>query len=550
MVAAVLVLASLLYLPSDFADVPKSALAALLFVANIWFAAQTGYFQPRAETMPLLHTWSLGVEEQFYIFFPLILLAIAVWMPRWRTAMIWLGFAVSFAICIWSARLAFAFDFFMLPARAWELMAGALLAVGAIPGVASRVGREALSWLGLAAIAFAIFTFDEKTAFPGYAALAPVLGSALLIGFAPGTTVGRLLSWRPARWIGLISYSLYLWHWPLIVFVEYHQGAPLSSIQAAMVIAAAIMISWASWRWIEGPFRDHRLMPARKIWIGSAAGMAALAAACAVLITMGDWGQRFSPEVSRMAAAVDDVSPVRKACLRTNHAVPRRECTLGAKVAADAMIWGDSHAVEFAWILGEQARREDRAIEQRTLGSCAPILGYPVQKNPDCGAFNDAVMTELAKRPEIKTVYVASYWGGRRRDLERFGSMLDRTLAKLDGLGKKVVVIGPVPTQPFFVPYELQRRAAYDLPKPTGVSVEQYLQDTAWIAERYPEWRRMGYWIVDPRPSLIEGDHMRIIYEGRPLYFDRHHLTLAGAQLVLDQESATGEAEFLLRRIR
>ncbi|MCX7282513.1 MAG: acyltransferase, partial [Novosphingobium sp.] len=197
----------------------------LAFMANVWFFTQTGYFGGPADSMPLLHCWSLAVEEQFYVVFPALLWVLARAPARNRLAAIATLASASFAIAVWKQADTDGFAFYLLPARAWEMLAGALLAL--LPD--QRPGRlnAPFSLAGLGLICWAVATFDRTTVFPGASALIPVLGAVLLIRFAPGTVVGRLLSVRPLVFVGLISYSLYLWHWPLIVFAEYAIEAPL-----------------------------------------------------------------------------------------------------------------------------------------------------------------------------------------------------------------------------------------------------------------------------------------------------------------------------------
>lgn len=543
LVLFVLAAASALFLPGDFEDVPKSALAALFFLGNLWFFSQTGYFQGAADTMPLLHTWSLGVEEQFYIFFPLGLVLIAAAVPRWRSALVGLAAMASFGWALVTQADPDGFAFYMLPPRGWELLAGSLLAIGTIPPVASRPVREALAWAGIALIVFAVFMYDSTTVFPGLAAVPPVLGAALLIHCAPGTSAGRALSWRPAVWIGLISYSLYLWHWPLIVFTEYAQGSALSPWQSVLVIAVSILLSWASLKWIETPWRDSQRHSRKGIFAMSAAGFAGLGALCLALIALGPWASRFPDPVGRIASGAKDTSPLRGRCLKSEYAPPQAACTLGAKTVPDAVVWGDSHGVEFAWVLGERAEREGRAIEQRTSGSCPPIPGFVDGRNRDCGTFNDAVLTDILARPEITTVYLAAFWTGIESERRQAADLLDQTISRLLTAGKQVVLVGPVPTQPYDVPRTLARSAAYGTALPTPRKREDYLRQTAWITHRYDEWRAQGVAIVDPAIALFDDEIGRIAIADRPLYFDSHHLTLAGARLVLDTEPLPHEGE-------
>ena len=238
MILAVLAAACWLYLPGDIEGVPKSALAATLFASNLWFFTDTGYFAGGADVKPLLHTWSLAVEEQFYIGFPILLMLVARFAARWRGLIVGAIAAISLALAIALQRDTSGFTFYLLPTRAWELFAGALLALGAIPAARARWLREALAWSGLLSVAFAVIFYTRETVFPGITALPPVLGAALLLHSAPGTSVGRLLSMPLFVGVGLISYSLYLWHWPLIVFTEYATDAALTGSTAIAVVTA------------------------------------------------------------------------------------------------------------------------------------------------------------------------------------------------------------------------------------------------------------------------------------------------------------------------
>lgn len=536
MLVFVLAMASWLYLPGDFEAVPKSALMALAFVSNLWFFAQTGYFAGGAETMPLLHCWSLAVEEQFYIGFPLLLWSIARYAPRWRVGGIAALAAVSLGWAVLKAADTDGFAFYMLPPRAWELFAGALLAVGAVPQLRGQVLREMLALLGLGLILYAILAYSSATVFPGLSAIPPVLGSALLLHAAPGTRVGAALSSKLPVGIGLISYSLYLWHWPLIVFAEYARDEKLSGAWQLGVIAASLLAAWTSWRWVERPFRSSQRFDQRRIFVWSGLGMTALSALALALIPLGGWASRFPADVAWFTAAKDDFSPKRAACLSDAIGGARPECTLGAPGAAPtALLWGDSHGVEFAWVLGQDYGAKGQALIQRTRGSCPPLLGFVRPKDPGCAAFNADVLDLAAKTPSVTTVYLAGLWAqGEYRDDPRALGWLDTTIARLKALGKHVVVIGPVPPQRWNVPRHLAHAAAFGgVSAVTGAPLSDYQRDTHWLTQAYPRWLAQGVGVIDPALALIDGTHSRIVKQGVPLYFDSHHLSLAGARAVL-----------------
>lgn len=532
--AAVLAAASWLYLPGDFENVPPSALMALLFLANLWFVLNTGYFAGGSETMPLLHCWSLGVEEQFYIGFPVLLLLVARYAPRWRAAVI-AGVALfSFALAWATQANGDGFAFYLLPARAWELFVGALLALGALPAVRWRLFRETIAFVGIVAIVGAAMLYDSQTVFPGVAALAPVIGAAMLIHCAPGTLAGRFLSLKPAVWIGLISYSLYLWHWPIIVFAEYAQGDPLSGWQRVLAIAGSVALAWISWRFVERPFRSPGRFSRQRIFALSGASMAAVGAVSLGLITLGGWPGRFPPQTMHFAAAKHDVSPRRSACLSNEIGGDRPDCTLGAHVEPQALLWGDSHGVEIAWAMGERMAQEGGAVIQRTRGSCPPVLGYDVARDPGCVRFNRAVMREIETQTSLRTVYLAAFWAGGAYDQPGMIAKIDATIARLQAADRQVVVIGPVPSQPFNVPRALARAAARgDEGKVMGRTRQSYEKESLWFRRNFTHWRAQGVTIMDPATALVGESRTRIVANGEPLYFDSHHLSITGARAVL-----------------
>ena len=245
-------------LPSEIADFAKSVIGTILFASNIVFFRQSGYFDRISEEKPLLHTRSLGIEEQFYIFFPIILFLIIRYAPKYRQHLVALIAAASFGLCVHLTPTSPSAAFYLIPTRAWELLAGSLLALGVVPVVRAGAVRSLLSGLGIAMIVAAVILFDGTTPFPGVAALLPVAGTVLVIAYAPGTWTDRLLSLRPLVLVGLISYSLYLWHWPLIVFGRDLGWLDGSIGPAVAVVLVSLAMGALSSRFVEAPFRDRR----------------------------------------------------------------------------------------------------------------------------------------------------------------------------------------------------------------------------------------------------------------------------------------------------
>lgn len=217
---ATFALAAVYSFPAELVQLGRSMLAALFFASNIFFWRHSGYFDAPAETQPLLHTWSLAVEEQFYLFFPLTLVLLVRYAPQYLKVVIVAATALSLLLCIEATADFSKASFFLLPMRAWEFLLGVLIAIGLFPRLPDPLIRNVAAAAGLAMICAAILVFTNETPFPGFSALLPTVGAALVIGsgLSGPTFVKRLLSLRPVVFVGLISYSLYLWHWPVIVF--------------------------------------------------------------------------------------------------------------------------------------------------------------------------------------------------------------------------------------------------------------------------------------------------------------------------------------------
>jgi peptidoglycan/LPS O-acetylase OafA/YrhL len=536
MILAVLGGAAWLYLPGDLEGVPRSALAATLFASNLWFFTDTGYFAGGADVKPLLHTWSLAVEEQYYIGFPLLLLLLARFAPARRTQAVAAIAAASLALAIAMQRDTSGFAFYLPATRAWELLAGSLLALGAVPPIHARWLRELSAWTGLAAITAAVLLYDRTTPFPGLAALPPVLGAALLIHAAPGTQAARLLSLPPLVGVGLISYSLYLWHWPLIVFTEYATDAPLSGITRLIVIAAAVALATASWRLVERPFRDARAVPAPSIFRFTAGAMALLCGLSLGLIAAGGWPGRFPAAALKPMAGQQDFSPARKACHDSfmRHAEP---CVLGAAVRPDALLWGDSHGVEFAYALSLRARAEGRSLIERTTSSCPPVLGYEAT-DPRCAAANRAAFAAIRADPAITRVYLAAFWANGDFDRPDFVAKLDHTVAALRQAGKAVTIIGPMPPQSFDVPRRLAHLAlAGQDAAEAGVPRAAVDASTVHLRALFARLHDKGVTIIDPVARLCDARRCAIERGGKPLYFDSHHPSLTAAKWIIDSVS-------------
>ena len=233
--------------------------------ANVFFWLDNmSYFAEASDMKPLLHTWSLAVEEQFYVVFPLLLSLLSKHLRKYTLPIIILIGVLSLALSCWALMHKPGANFFLLPTRAWELLAGAGIALMANQKERSRITAEVAAWLGLLMIAASMLFYNAETPFPGWAAIPPVAGSAIFI-WANGrqqTSAGQLLSFRPVVFIGLISYSLYLWHWPILVFIK-HVIIDISLPWKLGILIVSLILSVLSWKWVETPFRRKGFLSKR-----------------------------------------------------------------------------------------------------------------------------------------------------------------------------------------------------------------------------------------------------------------------------------------------
>ncbi|CCE03612.1 acyltransferase family protein [Bradyrhizobium sp. STM 3809] len=525
MLCATLLGASVILLPQDTVSAAQQALAVLTFSSNILFWTQQGYFDAAAITKPLLHTWSLGVEEQYYLVFPALALAIFA-MRRWQMLVSLVAIcAISFALCVVQTRLQPAAAFYLLPARAWQLALGALLAVEAIPVLGSqrlRIGAAALGWIALGA---AVNVFSPRTPYPGVAALLPCLGTCLVIWAQPAPSRTVLILTRPLVAVGLWSYSLYLWHWPVVSLASAIWGPPSSATDKLALLGACTTLALASYYLIEQPARRAEWpVTARAL---AATGTTALAASL-VLIAWDGFPARLSP----LEQIVADF-------IRYDHKLLYEEgsCFLnpGQELQAlhadclakgtrpNVLVWGDSHAAHLTF--GLKRALPQVTLLRATMAQCVPY-DEPGQ-SAGCVAFNrqlPRVVRDVG--PDI--VILSGNW--TRTALTPAGrASLRATIAAITAAGSKVVVVGPSPQFDRPVPHLLVAARRF------GVSTSGHM--LSLFGEVDGQLRAL---IADlPQTDYVSllallcpgGDCVLQTSAGEPLAWDEGHFTAPGSAL-------------------
>ncbi len=538
--------------PSQLEDFGRSLVAVSLFASNILFWLESDYFAPAAEEKPLLHTWSLAVEEQYYMLFPLFLLL--TW--RFGRPRVFYGIAavaaVSLLLCEWSWRTMPVANFYLAPTRAWELLAGSLCAF--VQFGAAQQRNDLLAGLGLGLIVFAILAFDAATPFPSLYALAPVGGTALIILFAgAGTWTARLLSLPPLVGVGLISYSLYLWHQPLFAFARvYSTDVPAPSLMLGLALLA-LALAVLSWQYVEKPFRRKQkiLRPASAVLAASAAAMVLFLGAGGVTHATDGFRDLKSTQRQRLLMRTATPSPKRDAC-HTSEEHADDHLPACAYFSGDVRyaVFGDSHAVELAYAVAEQLRRYDIGIRHFSLSACPPSYRQDTgQEDEDsrCEDWTEAALAEIIADAKIDTVIVSyrinDYLFGdhadtypelpmRRSEAERGAAWTSylRILRDLAAAGKKVVLVLQAPELP-----EVMESLIYDPLAPTaalpGLSRQWWNARNAYVRERLHEIPA-GVVVVDPADSFCDATVCYAAQGDVSYYFDDDHMSVAGAAVI------------------
>jgi len=446
---ATLVLGWLWMLPAAYAQLSADVVASAAFSANFALLWQSGYFDVESAKKPLLHLWSLGIEEQFYLFWPLVLLLAARLRLSILAAAAVIGVA-SFVLNVAMIGSNPVATFYLPFTRAWELLAGAVLVSGW-----SQINQTgaASNWraaVGLALIAVAASVLDTTRAFPGWWAVLPVGGAALLLS-APGAWICRtVLASRPLVWIGLISYPLYLWHWPLLVFFGIIKFGPLTLLERGLIVGLSFVLAWLTYRFVEKPFRFGRPGPLRIA--GLCAGMVSVAVAGVAVVQGRGFDFRLPPQIREMASVPMQASQwrIHECLLDLTREMSFADSCVDRDRRPLILVWGDSTAG--ALLPGLRKAQETRAfgIAQFTASSCIPALNVDVAETPNCRAINDKVLSLVRElRPDI--VLLHSTWGGYLDNVaETVAALKQQTNAR-------IVVLGSVPSWKRGLPNEVLR---------------------------------------------------------------------------------------------
>ncbi len=536
--------------PTEMTDFGRSVVGIALFDSNFVFDQKIGYFTGDVALWPLIHTWSLAVEEQFYAVFPFVLLLSLRFGRRWAVPAVAALSALSFIAAQSMAQLDPQSDFYLPQFRAWELGAGALVALARPEslGLAPR-WRSCLAGLGAGLVAVALIAAPRNLV-PSLWSLAPVGGASLLIAFArPDNAFGKLLGAKPLVGVGLVSYSAYLWHQPLFAFARFRFNIEPASLAMALLCAAAFALAVVSWRWVERPFRDRARFSRAFVFGGALlVGIALLVAGRLIVIERGI-PSRMPPIVGR-----DDIGAYRNACLDLDDGQPASlvatmACRLGVRDAApDFLLIGDSHAASLADGLDAAAKQAGRSGLVVAANACLPVLGLRSQfprSRPACRRLHDNLLG-IVDQLKIKLVVMHARWEAMDEPLEvddeptvrgASGDDISRRLADtvsaLAAHGAKVVFVTSTPHGLYQVPDILARKARY------GLKAEEREERSQFLLENHTAFRlfaaaalRREATTIDLYPFFCDGEsdgRCKVAEGSRPYFFDDSHLSRFGA---------------------
>ena len=571
MAAVTAIFAAVVLLPFEFREFGKSLIAATVWLSNVLFYRGAGYFDIGNENKPLLHTWSLAVEEQFYIVLPLALVALlALGAPRRvMIGALVLAWGVSLLGCIALTPSAPGAAFYLFPWRAWELLSGVLLAVWGYERRAEWDFHPGLSWGGLGLIAAAVTLTRVDLGFPGWQAVLPVVATLMLLANgAQANAVNRALRARGPVFVGLISYSLYLWHWPVLTLSRYWRDGAGSPAETLGWLMLSVVLAIAAWALIERPARAY--LSGRLLVAGSLVAGAAMVVIGAGAYLLNGMPGRFGPEAQvHIAAAGGFVQDWSRCSTDSQGPLAGVEtCAIGPEGPPQVLIWGDSHlrAVMDGLALA--------ALETGTPGliiwhaGCPPLLGLSKAESAatpaedaDCVADTAALRAAIPGMDSLRRLILVGRWAyyakgsGTGRDAHNtitlaplpgsglagdtqaalYAAAWGLTIAELGGQFEQIAVMRQVPEIAHYDARDIARRMAHGrlsageaaglFTTPDDVIAARMADAEAPIAQLVAEGRIT---LIDPWPAICP-EKCSVMQGGRSWYFDNNHLNRTGA---------------------
>jgi peptidoglycan/LPS O-acetylase OafA/YrhL len=569
--------------PTGLQEFSKSLVAVSLFLSNLLFWKEAGYFATANELKPLLHTWSLAVEEQYYVLFPLLLmLAWRFVARRWLIGFLCLGALASLALSEWALTRYTSASFYLLPTRGWELLIGALAAFYLFSNNKHTENSSHLhqiaSLLGVLLITYSIFSFDKFTPFPGINALPSTIGAVLIVLYAnPQNVVGKILGSKLLVGIGLISYSTYLWHQPLFSFARYGSIQEPSKIVYLLLILLSLLLAFFTWKFVETPFRNKNITSRKQIFCFGLLGSLFFIAVGLIGVYNKGFEKRFNMPASLSSSF--GLTDRANACFDkpNSHISDDWLCDLGIKsvqtedrteVKPAFVVLGDSHAKSLFDAFNEAALQANIHAVYSGTSACPPLLGIYVLRSDlapvACHLMNQR-MFDYVKTNQIKKVFLigrwsayteggydgaAATWIGLTKDSKKqkaasrlaFEAGLKQTVAAYASIGAQLYIVEQVPQQTLNVKDLYYKIYVNDLEKVTdsirelSVSKQQHVQLQAFVSPLFKQYAQAGQInLVNFDDIFCDAEKCLFGSETQSYYFDNNHLTTEGGHLVVDE---------------
>jgi len=515
-------------IPYDYTILGKRVLTSLTFVSNIAMLHKAPYFDPASREQWLLHTWSLSVEGQFYLFWPFFLMALHKNGKYVRPCILGVFF-LSLCWCILRTHEESSAAFYSLPTRVWEFTAGGLVYFFRT----EKLPPKGIALLGFALILTGIFFYSGNLEYPGYFAILPVAGAALLI---LGRPAGVLVTNRPVQFFGDISYSLYLWHWPVIVGAKY-LGIDLTPVHLVELVSLSAALAYLSYEYIEKP--THYGLD-WKICLGLGAPVVL---AAYLTFAFGGLPYRVPQNVLEADRSIKDINPRRAECMYSGRSRDLPTCHVGTSAPPSAAVWGDSHADALFSVADKALTEDKRSAYFYSYGGCMPVLG--ISNDSSCRYFNAHVVADILSHPEIKDVIIVGRWSSYKGGLDDdrmaqpntslnekdYAGKMVQTMCMLANHKKNVYAVAPIP--------EMDRPVAAAIAKSRllwnkDIAIEITLKD---YAERHDTvlkalataQQQCHVHVLDPKPYLCNETACSGLKDGKPLYRDDNHLSNTGS---------------------
>jgi peptidoglycan/LPS O-acetylase OafA/YrhL len=543
------------FAPVDLEQLGKSVVAQSALLANVFFYRQScvggGYFDPGSDAKTLLHTWSLAVEEQFYLSFPLLLVLLGKNRSNTRTLLIFCIAVASLALSVVGSYRYAGAAFYLLPTRAWELLLGSLAALMQGRLTADRLVAHLLGCWGIVLIFCGVVFYNKETRFPGLAAVLPCMGAWLIIISSDSrpSSVGKILSLKPLVFIGLISYSLYLWHWPLLVFLQYldfNKDSETFVFRAALLVVSGLLAT-LSWKYIETPFRQRRVLKkTSQVFTFAGAVFVALFLSGIFLFRSHGVPSRLSRkglEIYKSQTQVASLSQNQKAFLNDvslDQAVQGQFPEIGSgnsNAPVSFLVWGDSHATAITPVIDTLCGRFGRRGVVAVHFSTPPTLGYAgyggkYGLNERAPLFGKAVLNYIFHKT-VKNVIVVSFWSDYPQP-DLLQSNLISTIQSLLNTGAHVYVLKDVPIQRKDLSHLMALASMHpDILQKIAVTQQQHVARNRAFASTFYRISSMGATVLDPAQFFLNAEQLYgVMKDDQILYKDYNHINEQGAHLL------------------